>query len=116
MQLTIHEASRMLRSKQLSSVELTRAYLERIQQVEPKVQAMVTVTDDLALEQARRADERLAAGDAGHLTGVPVVVKDILVVIPVFELIDPHVVAIGPRAVVLVQDVRRLAVALGAAV
>jgi aspartyl-tRNA(Asn)/glutamyl-tRNA(Gln) amidotransferase subunit A len=76
MQFTIHEASRLLRSQQLSSVELTRAYLERIQQVESRVHALVTVTDDLALEQARRADELIAAGDAGPLTGIPVVIKD----------------------------------------
>ncbi|MFC1982813.1 Asp-tRNA(Asn)/Glu-tRNA(Gln) amidotransferase subunit GatA [Chloroflexota bacterium] len=74
--LTVHEAHQLLKSKQLSSVELTGAYLERIRKVEQEVHALVTVTDDLALEQARRADERLAAGDAGHLTGVPVVIKD----------------------------------------
>ncbi len=76
MKVTIHEASRLLRSKQLSSVELTRAYLERIRQVEPKVHALVTVTDDLALEQATKADELIAAGDANPLTGIPVVIKD----------------------------------------
>lgn len=76
LQVTIHEANRLLRSKQLSSVELTRAYLERIRQVEPRVHALVTVTDDLALEQARRADELIEAGDANPLTGIPIVVKD----------------------------------------
>jgi aspartyl-tRNA(Asn)/glutamyl-tRNA(Gln) amidotransferase subunit A len=75
-QVTIHEASQLLRKKQLSSVELTRAYLERIKQVEPKVHALVTVTDDLALEQAKRADELLANGDPNPLTGIPIVIKD----------------------------------------
>ena len=74
--LTIHEAYNLLKSKQLSSVELTRAYLERIQQLEPKVHAFVTVTDKLALEQAGRADKLLAAGKAGPLTGVPALIKD----------------------------------------
>jgi len=76
MQVTIHEASRLLRSKQLSSVELTKTYLERIQQVEPKVHALVTVTDDLALKQAERADKLMAAGDTNPLTGVPIIIKD----------------------------------------
>ena len=74
--LTIHEAYNLLKSKQLSSVELTRAYLERIQQLEPKVHALVTVTDKLALEQAGRADKLLAAGNATPLTGVPALIKD----------------------------------------
>jgi len=75
-QMTIHEANRLLRDKQLSSVELTRVYLERIQQVESKVHALVTITDDLALKQARRADELMAAGDTNPLTGIPIIIKD----------------------------------------
>jgi aspartyl-tRNA(Asn)/glutamyl-tRNA(Gln) amidotransferase subunit A len=76
MQVTIHEASRMLGQKQVSSVELTKDYLERIERLEPKVHALVTVTGELALEQARRADELISAGKAGPLTGIPVVIKD----------------------------------------
>jgi aspartyl-tRNA(Asn)/glutamyl-tRNA(Gln) amidotransferase subunit A len=78
MQLTIHEASQLLRNKQLTSVELTKDCLERIQQVEPKVHALVTVTDELALEQARKADELIAAGDNSPLTGIPIVIKDVM--------------------------------------
>jgi aspartyl-tRNA(Asn)/glutamyl-tRNA(Gln) amidotransferase subunit A len=74
--LTIHEANKLLKTKQLSSVELTRAYLERIHQIEPKVHALVTVTDKLALEQAERADKLLAAGNATPLTGIPALIKD----------------------------------------
>jgi len=74
--LTIHEAHRLLKEKRMSSVELTKSYLSRIEQVEPKVSAFVTVTGEIALEQARRADEAIAAGQAGPLTGVPVVIKD----------------------------------------
>ncbi len=76
MQLTIHEASRRLKEKQISSTELAKDCLERIRQAESKVHALVTVTDELALEQARRADELIAAGDAGPLTGIPIVIKD----------------------------------------
>ncbi|MFC1967225.1 Asp-tRNA(Asn)/Glu-tRNA(Gln) amidotransferase subunit GatA [Chloroflexota bacterium] len=73
---TISEAHRLLREKQLSSTELTKTYLERIREVEPQVQALVTVTGELALEQARRADERIAAGDINPLTGIPIIIKD----------------------------------------
>ncbi len=75
-QMTINEAQRMLRRKELSSVELTRAYLERIRQVEPVVHSLVTTTEDMALKQARRADELIAAGDTNPLTGIPVIIKD----------------------------------------
>jgi aspartyl-tRNA(Asn)/glutamyl-tRNA(Gln) amidotransferase subunit A len=74
--LTIHEASQLLRKKKLSSVELTKSCLERIRQVEPKLRALVTVTDELALGQAQKADRLLARGDANPLSGVPVVIKD----------------------------------------
>jgi aspartyl-tRNA(Asn)/glutamyl-tRNA(Gln) amidotransferase subunit A len=74
--LTIHEAHRRLKSKHLSAVELTKACLERIHQVEPEVRALVTVTDDLALRQAQKADELMANGDTNPLTGIPVLIKD----------------------------------------
>ena len=75
-QLTIHEAHRLLKTGQLSSVELTKACLERIHQAEPRVHALVTITDELALKQAQRADELIAKGDTHPLTGIPVVIKD----------------------------------------
>ncbi len=74
--LTIHEAHELLISKQISSVELTRAYLARIRQVEPAVRACVSITEDLALQQAQAADKAIAQGNAGALTGVPVLIKD----------------------------------------
>jgi aspartyl-tRNA(Asn)/glutamyl-tRNA(Gln) amidotransferase subunit A len=78
MQVTIHEASRLLKEKKISSVELTRDYLERIRQLEPKVRAFVTVTDKLALEQAQQADELIAAGKVSPLTGIPIAIKDVI--------------------------------------
>jgi aspartyl-tRNA(Asn)/glutamyl-tRNA(Gln) amidotransferase subunit A len=77
-QLTIHEAHKLLAEKKVSSVELTEACLGRIQQVEPEVGAIVTLTEELALEQAKRADKLIADGDAGPLTGVPVLIKDVI--------------------------------------
>ncbi len=74
--MTIHEAYELLKSKQASSVELTKACLERIREVEPKVRTLVTVTDELALKQAQQADEIIASGKASPLTGVPGIIKD----------------------------------------
>jgi len=75
-QLTIHEAHELLKGKKLSSVELTKACLERIRQVEPKVKAIVTITDELALKQAEQADKLLASGKGTPLTGIPALIKD----------------------------------------
>ncbi len=75
-ELTIHEAHQLLKSKQLSSVELTKACLDRIKKVEPKVKAVVTVTEELALKQAEQADKLLAGGKANPLTGIPALIKD----------------------------------------
>ena len=74
--LTAHQARELLDSKELSSEELTRAVLARIDRVEEPVKAFVTVTEEVALEQAREADRRIAAGDAGPLTGIPMQIKD----------------------------------------
>jgi aspartyl-tRNA(Asn)/glutamyl-tRNA(Gln) amidotransferase subunit A len=76
--VTVHEAHRLLKEKKISSVELTKEYLERIHRVELKVKAFVTVTDELALESARRADERIKSGDIQPLTGVPIAIKDVI--------------------------------------
>ncbi|MEE9198999.1 MAG: Asp-tRNA(Asn)/Glu-tRNA(Gln) amidotransferase subunit GatA [Dehalococcoidia bacterium] len=74
--LTIHQAHDLLHARQVSSVELTRALLERIEEVDERVKAYVTVTSELALEQAREADEAIGGGDSGPLTGVPMMLKD----------------------------------------
>ncbi len=76
--LTIHEAHALLASRQVSSMELTEAVLRRIEAVEPAVGAFVTLTPDLAREQALAADRRLAAGEASPLTGVPGLIKDVI--------------------------------------
>lgn len=75
-QLTIHETHRLLKRREISSVELTKAVLERISQVEPKVSAFVTVTGDVALPAAENADKRILKGKAKPLDGVPVLIKD----------------------------------------
>ena len=74
--LTAHEASDLLAAGDISSVELTRAILDRISAVDETTHAFVTVTGDLAVEQAAQADARIAAGDGRPLTGVPMQLKD----------------------------------------
>ena len=61
--LSIREAHELLSSKQISSVELTAAVLEHIHKTDPYINTFVTIADDLALEQAHLADERLSQGD-----------------------------------------------------
>ena len=76
--LTVDEAGALLKQREISAVELTRAVLDRIAAVDGRVGAYVTVTEALALEQAAAADARIAAGEGGPLTGVPVCVKDLI--------------------------------------
>jgi len=66
-----------LRAREISSVELTRALLARVQHSQPELNAFVTVTADAALAEAAAADRRLAAGETGPLLGVPMAHKDI---------------------------------------
>jgi len=74
---TLLELSQGLREKQFSSLELTEHFLSRIRQHDPRLNAFVTVTEEQALGHAKAADARIAAGQAGPLTGVPIAQKDI---------------------------------------
>lgn len=75
--LTIAELIQGLRNKDFSSVELTRHYLDRIARLDSRYNSYITVTEDIAMAQAKEADERLALGDAPALCGVPIAHKDI---------------------------------------
>ena len=76
-ELTIHELHDKLKKREVSSVETTNALLARIEAVEPKVNAFITVTKEEALKDAEAADQRIAAGDMDTLTGIPLAFKDI---------------------------------------
>ncbi len=77
--LTIHEAGQLLRQRKVSSVELTKAHLDRIRAVEDKVKAFTLVTDKLALKQAEEADKRIASEEnLSPLTGIPIAIKDVI--------------------------------------
>ncbi|HSL45282.1 MAG TPA: Asp-tRNA(Asn)/Glu-tRNA(Gln) amidotransferase subunit GatA [Anaerolineales bacterium] len=76
-ELSIREAHELLASRKISAEELTRAYLERIHRLDPQIKSYVTISEDVALEEARDADQRLASGDGlTPLTGIPYSAKD----------------------------------------
>lgn len=74
---TIAQLAAGLKAGAYSSEELTRAFLSRIETHDGRLNAFISLTPELALQQARAADQRIAAGDAGPLTGVPIAHKDI---------------------------------------
>jgi Asp-tRNA(Asn)/Glu-tRNA(Gln) amidotransferase A subunit family amidase len=74
----VTELSALLRQRKVSSTELTRLYLERLHRIDETLKCVITFTDDLAIEQAERADREIAAGRyRGPLHGVPWGVKDL---------------------------------------
>jgi aspartyl-tRNA(Asn)/glutamyl-tRNA(Gln) amidotransferase subunit A len=74
---TVVELAAGLQAGEFSSVELTRHFLQRIERLDERINAFVTVTAEQALAEAAAADEKLKVGDAGPLTGIPIVQKDI---------------------------------------
>ncbi len=71
----------LIHSRQISSVELTRLYLERLKRYDPALHCVITLTEELALQQAERADREIAAGNyRGPLHGIPWGAKDLLAV------------------------------------
>jgi aspartyl-tRNA(Asn)/glutamyl-tRNA(Gln) amidotransferase subunit A len=78
-QLTLTELGAAYRARQLSPVDATRACLDRIARLDPELHAFITVTGELALDQARAAEAELARGrDRGPLHGVPIGLKDLI--------------------------------------
>jgi aspartyl-tRNA(Asn)/glutamyl-tRNA(Gln) amidotransferase subunit A len=76
--LTIEEAASLLARGESSAVELTQRALKRIDEIDSELHAFLLTTPDVALLQAREADRRIARGEAGPLTGIPMALKDIL--------------------------------------
>jgi Asp-tRNA(Asn)/Glu-tRNA(Gln) amidotransferase A subunit family amidase len=73
--------AKLIETRRMSSVQLTTMYLERLKKYGPKLECVVTLTEELALEQARRADEEIAGGNyRGPLHGIPWGAKDLLAV------------------------------------
>ncbi|MDX1572500.1 MAG: Asp-tRNA(Asn)/Glu-tRNA(Gln) amidotransferase subunit GatA [Methylophaga sp.] len=74
---SLKQLSDALHQGEITSVELTRHFLDRINQHNGELNAFISVTEDLAMDQAKAADERLKAKTAGPLTGIPLAHKDI---------------------------------------
>lgn len=78
---SVRDLGELLRTRQITSTQLTKLYLERLKKYDPQLHCVITLTEDLALEQARRADEEIAAGRyRGPLHGIPYGAKDLLAV------------------------------------
>lgn len=75
--LTLAEIARALAAKQFSAEELTRDLLQRIAQLDPQLNSFISVTEELALGQAKAADARRAEGESGALLGAPIGHKDL---------------------------------------
>ena len=75
--LSLGELADRLAAKTLSSVELTRHFLARIERLNPGLNALITLTADRALDSAAEADRRLGRGERGRLLGIPLIHKDI---------------------------------------
>lgn len=77
--LTLADAAELIRGRKLSSLELAEVCLDRIERLNPKLNAFITVTAESALEQARLADSEVAAGHwRGPLHGIPIAMKDLI--------------------------------------
>lgn len=125
--LPVTRLARLIRDRDISSTDLTRIYLERLEKYNPLLNCVVTLTRDLALTQARQADEEIAAGHwRGPLHGIPWGAKDLVSVpgypttwgIPQFEqrvLEQPATVAsrLADAGAVLVAKLSLGAIAMG---
>jgi len=77
--LTLADAAEQIRTRRISPVELTHECLTRIERLNPALNAFITITGDLALEQARRAETEIGSGQyRGPLHGIPIALKDLL--------------------------------------
>ncbi|MDI6754690.1 MAG: amidase family protein, partial [Thermodesulfobacteriota bacterium] len=77
-QLSAHKLHEMLVNKEINSREVTESVLKRIAQVEDRIHAFITLTPELAMQQAALADAHIQMGNAGPLTGIPLAIKDLI--------------------------------------
>lgn len=89
--LTVAQTRDKIAAKEVSSVEVTQAYLDAINAANPDLNAYVTVTHELALERAKAADDRVAKGNAGKLDGVPLAIKDLFCTDGVLTTASSHI-------------------------
>ena len=75
-ELTVHELQEKLKNKELTSYEITKAYVDKIEEKEKDVQAFVTTLEKEALEKAKKIDGEIKNGEDGSFTGIPIGIKD----------------------------------------
>ena len=75
-ELTVHELQEKLKNKELTSYDITKAYVDRIEEKEKDVQAFVTTLENEALEKASKIEEERKSGEVGSFTGIPIGIKD----------------------------------------
>ncbi len=76
-ELTVHEMGQLLRSKKVSTVELTKSVLDRIEKLEPKLGSYITITEELALKRAEEIQKKLDGSETvSPLAGIPMAIKD----------------------------------------
>ena len=76
--LTIHDAHELLKNKKISAKELVSSVIDRIETVDPVVDAYITITKEIALAQAEIADKTISSGKMKKLTGIPIAIKDLI--------------------------------------
>ena len=76
-ELTVHELQQKIKSKELTITEITKAYIEKINEKEKDIQAFITTLEEEAIEQAKDVQEKIEKGEIkGSLAGIPIGIKD----------------------------------------
>lgn len=110
--LTIKEANKLLASKQIKATELTKAYLERAQKLNKKLNAYITITEDHALDQARKVDGLIADNQqVSPLAGIPIGLKDLystrgIKTSAASKILDDYIPVYDATVVTKLKDVR----------
>ncbi|MBY3154475.1 Asp-tRNA(Asn)/Glu-tRNA(Gln) amidotransferase subunit GatA [Rhizobium laguerreae] len=89
--LTIAEARQKLRAKEITAIELTEDYISAIDAANDRLNAYIKITPDLACVMAKNSDERIAAGKAGELEGIPLGIKDLFATVGVHTQACSHI-------------------------
>ena len=77
-EMSILELNNLLKNRECTSKEITEIFLNRIEKLQPEINAYITVCKDDAIKQAEEADKRLSSGNADILTGIPLAIKDLI--------------------------------------
>ena len=78
-ELTVHELQEKIKNKELTITEITKAYIDRIKEKEPEVQAFITELTEDGMKQAEEIQDRIDRGEnVGKLAGIPIGIKDII--------------------------------------